>query len=487
MTLWPQSLFWRLVGVMLTGLLVAQLLSAAINFAERDQLLFRSIGLQSAQRIADTVELLDSLNPAERARIVSVINVPPQVVSLDQTPMATTDNSVAGMQAGMFAAILHSELGDERSIRIAVADAAPVEARGPGSGYGRRRAMREGKEFVPGMYRGSPDHASPDFGNTFRVQVQLRDGAWVTFETLVAQTSASLPIRLLSTLLILLLAVLALSYLAVRWVTRPLHLLAEAADQLGEDIHRAPLPENGPREVKLAARAFNRMQSRLQRLIDDRDRIFSAMSHDLKTPITRLRLRAEMLDDDEQRKRFEKDLHEMEQMVGSALEFLRGLDAGQVRQPVDMVALLESIQADHAELGKAVSLEGTTTQPVVGMAPLLKRCLNNLIDNAIRYGGRARVILEDSPGELRLRIADDGPGIPEDQQEKVFEPFYRLEGSRSRETGGTGLGLCIARNIVYAHGGTLALRNRREGGLEVSVVLPRLPADPDTTSMRRSG
>mgnify|MGYP001254107792 CR=1 FL=1 len=476
MRLWPQSLFWRLMGVLLTGLLVAQLLSTAINFAERDALLYRSSGIQSAQRIADTVQLLDSLSPAERKRIVGIINVPPQVISLDHPPLAADDKSPASFQTGMFAAILRSELGDDRTIRVAVSRAAPVaEARGPGSGYGRRRAMLEGKEFVPGMYRGSPDSATAHPGMAFRAQVQLRDGSWISFDTQVPSASASLPLRMLATLGILSLAVLVLSYLAVRWITRPLQVLATAADRLGEDIHRPPLPESGPSEVKLAARAFNRMQARLQRLIDDRGRIFSAMSHDLKTPITRMRLRAEMLDDDEQRQRFEKDLQEMEQMVGEALEFLRGLDAGQKLQPVDMMALLESLQADRAEMGQQIRLIGLPGAPLIAMAPLMKRCLNNLIDNAIRYGQRAHIAIEDSAEHLTLRIRDDGPGIPEDQQEKVFEPFYRLEGSRSRETGGTGLGLCIARSIVDAHGGTLTLRNHPDGGLEVSVTLPRRP------------
>lgn len=481
MRLWPQSLFWRLMGVLLAGLLVAQLLSAAINFAERDELLYRSSGIQSARRIADTVQLLDSLSPAERKRIVGIVNVPPQVVSLDHPPMAADDKSPASFQTGMFAAILRSELGDDRAIRVAVSRAAPVaEARGPGSGYGRRRAMLEGKEFVPGMYRGSPDSATAHPGMAFRAQVQLRDGSWISFDTQIPSASASLPLRLLATLAVLLLAVLALSYLAVRWITRPLLTLATAADRLGEDIHRPPLPESGPSEVKLAARAFNRMQARLQRLIDDRDRIFSAMSHDLKTPITRLRLRAEMLDD-EQRQRFEKDLREMEEMVGAALEFLRGLDAGQIRQPVDMMALLESLQADHEEMGQQVSLTGLPDTPFIGMAPLIKRCLNNLIDNAIRYGQRAHIAIEDSAEQLILRIRDDGPGIPEDRQEKVFDPFYRLESSRSRETGGSGLGLCIARSIIDAHGGTLTLRNHPDGGLEVSIALPRRPdGDPNT-------
>ncbi|OQA30039.1 MAG: Sensor protein CpxA [Betaproteobacteria bacterium ADurb.Bin341] len=218
------------------------------------------------------------------------------------------------------------------------------------------------------------------------------------------------------------------------------------------------------------------MQKRLVRYIEDRSRIFSAMSHDLKTPITRLRLRAEMLEDEEQRRRFEKDLKEMEAMVSESLEFMRGLEGKLNRQPVDIMALLESLQADHAEMGHPVGIEGKAVAPFPGDAALLKRCLGNLVDNAIRYGQRATVIVDDRAESLTLRIQDEGPGISELEREKVFEPFYRIEASRSRDTGGTGLGLSIARNIVERHNGAITLQNRPSGGLEVAVNLPRIVA-----------
>ncbi len=466
----PQSLFWRLMGVLLAGLLVAQLLSAAINLAERDRLLLRSGGLQSAERIADTVRLLDSLDASERKRIVAILNVPPQRVTLEKTP--TDSQGIAA--TGTFAAALREFLDDGREIRVAATAFSPLpEARGPGSGYGRRRAMLEGREFVPGMYRFSHDTPAMPGGSAFRAQVQLKDGSWVTFDTHIPDAAASLPLRLFATLAVLLMAVLLLSYLAVRWVTKPLHTLAAAADELGRDIHRPPLTEDGPLEVRRAAAAFNRMQSRLRHLIDDRSRVFAAMSHDLKTPITRLRLRAELLDDEEQRQRFEKDLQEMEAMVVQSLEFMRGLETGQVRQPIDIMALLESLQGDFGENGAGFTIEGEALAPFEGVAPLLKRALANLIDNALRYGREASVAITDTPDCLTLAIRDRGPGIPETELEKVFEPFYRLEASRSRESGGTGLGLSIVRAIIDQHGGTVTLANRSQGGLEVTVRLPR--------------
>jgi signal transduction histidine kinase len=197
------------------------------------------------------------------------------------------------------------------------------------------------------------------------------------------------------------------------------------------------------------------------------------MSHDLKTPITRMRLRAELLDDEETRQRFESDLKEMESMVTHSLEFMRGLGGNEARQAVDVTALLESLQSDNEAMGRTMRLEGSAQAPYVGVVSLLKRCLGNLIDNAALYGERVTVQVEDTLECLTVRVLDEGPGIPEPELEKVFEPFHRLEASRSRETGGTGLGLTIARNIAQMHGGDIKLHNRAGRGLEAVLTLPR--------------
>jgi signal transduction histidine kinase len=201
--------------------------------------------------------------------------------------------------------------------------------------------------------------------------------------------------------------------------------------------------------------------------------VLAAMSHDLKTPITRLRLRSELLADPQLRAKFTGDLEEMESMVGATLDFLRGMENGEPAHPVDTMALLESLQADMTEMGGQVRIEGNALAPYPGKPQSLKRCLANLLENAIKYGKSARVIVGDDSARLEIRIQDEGPGLPQAELEKVFEPFYRVEGSRSRETGGTGLGLTIARSVAEAHGGTLVLRNRLEGGLEAVLVLPR--------------
>jgi len=328
----------------------------------------------------------------------------------------------------------------------------------------------------PGMHRFPPD------GISFLIQVRLQDGTWATFDTQVTQESASLPWRVLLTLATLLAAVLLLSYIAVRWVTRPLQLLATAADELGRDINRPPLPEGGPAEVHRAAHAFNTMQTRLVHFIDERTRLLTAMSHDLKTPLTRMRLRAELLEDASLRQKFEADLLEMEAMVTQTLEFMRGLSNREPTQLIDIMGLLESLQADNEAMGRTVTIDGSLATPLKGMPQLLKRCISNLIDNAVLYGQQAEITVEDGADALTIRVRDHGPGIPESDIDKVFEPFYRLEGSRSRDTGGTGLGLSIARNIAQAHGGDVRLRNHAGGGLEAILTLPwnrelRAPAE----------
>jgi signal transduction histidine kinase len=309
-------------------------------------------------------------------------------------------------------------------------------------------------------------------GASFVVQVALRDGTRVTFDSYLSPQYEGVPLRVAAMLIILVGTVVALSLLAVRWVTRPLSTLAIAAEQLGEDINRPPLAVKGPAEVRRAARAFNTMQSRLARFIADRTRIFAAMSHDLKTPLTRLRLRTELLDDAELRAKFAKDVDEMESMIAQSLDFMRDATANEPAQPVDVMALLESLQTDYQDAGHAFELSASAPQPISGRPRALRRCLTNLIDNAIRYGQRARVEVEERPAQLAIRVLDEGPGLPEAELERAFEPFWR-EPSRSRETGGTGLGLGIARNIARAHGGDVTLKNRSSGGLEATLVLPR--------------
>jgi signal transduction histidine kinase len=430
--------------------------------------------MQQAQRIADVVKLLDSLSPSERERIAGVLNVPPLVLSLQDAP-ASAPPAGAG-RAAMFTAMLRASIGPDRDVRVESRTPTPAPSWAPGAGPRWPKGDRPGPMGGPPGMMGGPQgmmgYGGPA-GPVLRTEVQLRDGRWARFDTELPRAAATVPWRLAATLAVLVAAVLLLSYVAVRWVTRPLHVLADAAQALGRDINRPPLAEEGPREIRQAARAFNTMQTRLVRFIEDRTRIFAAMSHDLKTPITRMRLRADLLDDDETRQRFEADLKEMETMVTHTLEFMRGMGGQEARQEVDVTALLESLQSDNEAMGRSMRIEGAAGAPYRARVSLLRRCLANLVDNAVLYGERATIQVEDTPACLTIRVLDDGPGIPPQELEKVFEPFYRLEQSRSRDTGGTGLGLAIARNIAHMHGGDIVLRNRSSRGLEAVLTLPR--------------
>lgn len=454
----PQSLFSRMVLILLGGLILVQSISVIFHLRERDRLLFRSNSMESAQRIADTIRLLNSLAPADRHRLATALNSPTLHISLGVSPSsAPHHNPDSANQEASFNRLLRDLLGEAPSI-----DATVSETRWPTQQLG-------------GNAPRSAINIYPQQRTVFTVWTRLQDGATVSVDAIPSGGAFPTPPRLLFNLLILFAAVIFLSLLAVRLATRPLNTLASAAEKLGNNINSPPLAETGPTEVRRAAHAFNTMQSRLANYIQERTRILAAMSHDLKTPITRLRLRAELLEDDDLKTKFAKDLEEMESMVTTTLDFMRGVDNPEPVQPVDIMALLESLQADAAEIGQEVGLEGIAARPYPCKPAALKRCLGNLIDNAIKYGKSATVIVNDHDKQLQIHILDQGQGIPETELERVFEPFYRLESSRSRDTGGTGLGLGIARNIAQMHGGDLLLRNHPCGGLEAILTLPRRP------------
>jgi len=461
----PRSLFGRLVLVLLPVLVVAQLVGFALHMHERGEALSQASGLQFAQRIAGMVRLLDSLDAAQRRNIAQGLSSPALAVSLERSALVVAEGEKTA-RAALFAAMLRRFLGDGRPVAVSVTDAAPSEP-APMRPFGGR-----------GMHGGwAPPMAAAQFlggpGLQFVAQVRLRDGALATFDSRLPGETVSWPYRLLLGLGVLLAAVLAVSLVAVRWVTRPLRTLADTAEELGRNIHRPALAERGPNEVARAARALNTMQSRLIAYLDERTRVLAAMSHDLKTPITRLRLRAELLEDSALKAKIAADLEETQSMVDGALDYLRGAARDEPVKPVDVTALLESLQADMQDLGGEVAIEGAALKPLPARPQALKRCVWNLIDNAVKYGSRARIAVDDDERRLRIRVLDEGPGIPAGEMEKVFEPFHRVESSRNRATGGTGLGLSIARGIAEDHRGSLELRNRPEGGLEATLVLPR--------------
>ncbi|MBI3898470.1 MAG: HAMP domain-containing protein [Gammaproteobacteria bacterium] len=446
----PASLFGRLMVVFLVVLLAAQFISAAILLRDRGAVVYEASGFHTAQRIADVVQLLEALPRDQRGVVLRAVNSTSFGVSEVMTPglAETTDVHAAHLRQ-----LLHRALADERRLIVAVTH---VDAIDPD------------ESMNVSHYPATTTHCA-----AFAVQLPLRDGQWVVFTQRLPPEQFTWPARLLAALGILLAAVLLVSFIAVRWITRPLAALSQAADGLGRDLRRAPLPETGPRETRLAAQAFNAMQSRLRGYLQDRERLLAAVSHDLKTPITRLRLRAELLTDETLKEKFVRDLGEMESMAAATLEFMQTAYDGEALQLMDINALLESMQADREEMGQSVMVEGQAYAPYPVKPIALKRALANLIDNAIKYGVRPVIRVEDSATQLSIVVADEGPGIPESLMEQVFEPFCRLEPSRSRETGGAGLGLSIARDIVHSHRGELVLRNRSIGGLEAILRLPR--------------
>jgi hypothetical protein len=309
------------------------------------------------------------------------------------------------------------------------------------------------------------------------VSLRLPDGEWLNLSFDLPPPRPWHSQTFLVAFVLMTVAAVLLILWATRRLTRPVRALAAAAERLGRDVNAPPLPEDGPREVATAARAFNTMAERIRRFVGDRTQMLAAMSHDLRTPITRLRLRAEFLEDDEQRRKMLADLAEMEAMVDATLAFARDEAASEPTVPVDLAALARTVLDEAADAqpdaAEALAYRGPERLTVRARPMALKRALANLVGNALKYGGAARVALfGPERGQVRLVVEDDGPGIPAESLEAVFQPFRRLETSRNRETGGTGLGLPIARNILRAHGGDVVLRNRNGGGLDAVAVLP---------------
>jgi signal transduction histidine kinase len=267
-------------------------------------------------------------------------------------------------------------------------------------------------------------------------------------------------------------AISLIAWLTAHRIARPLRQLACAVERLGRGEEVAPLGESGPRDIRQTAEAFNRMQSRLRRFIEDRTRMLAALGHDLRTPITALRLRAEFVSDPGVRDKLLVTLDEMQAMAETALTFARQESAGEPTRTIDLTALLESMCEDLADLGCDISFANGERIPYRCRPEALRRAVRNLIQNAVRYGERARVALRRGGGAIEVVVDDDGPGIPAAEFERVFQPFVRLEGSRNRATGGVGLGLSIARTIARDHGGDITLANRPGGGLRATILLP---------------
>jgi len=429
---WPRTLFVRITLILCIGLTLAFALSYAIIIHERAGATTDLMLGYMEQDVASSVALLDRLPVDER--------------SLWLPRLARRSYSfLPGPGSAGVAPDTHLSALLSQSIERAI---------------GRRYPL--GVYAIPGD---SPmEH--------LQANLLLSDGTPLVIDL----RPRGLPVSpwLIPALLVQLMLLGGLTWLSVRLATRPLAELAKAADALGPDLKPTRLPENGPAEVARAAIAFNAMQVRIATYLSERMQILAAVSHDLQTPITRMRLRTDMMDESEDRTTLLRNLKEMEELVREGVAYARTLH-GAAEQPRrhDPDALLDSLIGDYVDVAADVTLHGKIGSAMLLRPIALRRILTNLIDNALKYGGSAEVQVCKAPdGCVSIAVMDNGPGIPPEQLEAVFQPFYRIESSRNRSSGGTGLGLAIAYQLSKAIDATLTLINRPEGGLAACLTLP---------------
>ncbi len=314
-----------------------------------------------------------------------------------------------------------------------------------------------------------PGHWEPDW---VTASVALADGRWLNVAVGPPPGAPAWGAAFVAVFLLSALCIAAVAVVTGRRMAKPMRSLAAAAGRLGRGEAVEDLPEAGPAETRETVRAFNLMRARFDRYIRDRTAMLAAVSHDLRTPITSLRLHAEFVEDAETKAKIVAALDEMQRMTEDALAFNREDARREETRTVDLHALVDSVAADLVELGHDIAIDDLGRMLAACRPAALRRALRNLLENAAAYAGRATVRIERDDEEVRVVVEDEGPGIPEAELERVFEPFVRLEASRSRDTGGSGLGLAIARGIVRGHGGDIVLANRTEDGLRATVVLP---------------
>lgn len=460
----PKSLFGQTLLILLGGLIISHAVGSWIYTADREQAVRAVGGFAAAQRIANLTRLVQEAPGEWRDRLVAALSDQTFRVSLLAQPPragATVEDSAASLAIKEFLAEqMPANLGRQPHVVVGTSGGPPFEGHHPMMGRG---PMMHG--FGPfGPFGGFRD---------LQVAMPLPDGQWLSFTTALPDTGPGFSKQFLVSMALMAVILLGVSIWAVRRVTTPLASLAVAADRLGRDVAAPPLPETGTIETRQASRAFNDMQVRLRNLIENRTRLLAAISHDLRTPLTLLRLRAENVEDLQEREKMLATIAEMDSMIEATLNFARDEAVPEPRRATDLTALVQSITDDMSDAGLPVTI--TQAAPVIyGCRPIaLKRALTNLIDNAVKYGKTANAAINATSMGVEITIDDEGPGIPETELKRVLEPFYRVEESRSRETGGVGLGLAIALSVVQTHGGELILSNRPAGGLRALVRLPR--------------
>lgn len=451
----PQSLAGRLIALLVLALVISQGLTFTIFVGERHSAV-RLIDRQNfLVRVVSMVRLLQESPPDLHDRLTGAAST--RRISY----WFSADSAASGEAKSGPSRLLADELKASLGVTVGAVKANVAMKRPPRLGDDERKRHKH-RHF---------DH--PRRGMVgIAVSVELASGRWLNVMTNDRVFRLSRLWPWIVSLLITGVAVTLVVIVAVRRITRPMARLADAAERLGRGEDVESLPEDGAREVRRTTRAFNDMRERLSRFVEDRTRTLAAISHDLRTPITTLRLRAEFIEDEETRSRIIETLDEMQGMAEATLAFVREDAEREDTRKVDLSALLASVCDDLSDLGHEVSLEAPEKVLCRCRANGLKRAVRNVIENATRYGANARVVLTSGVNGVILTVDDDGPGIPGDRMEDVFQPFVRLESSRNMETGGVGLGLAIARSVVRGHGGDITLENRNSGGLRVVFNIP---------------
>jgi signal transduction histidine kinase len=456
----------------------AELLSLSYRYADRSEALTALETIRIADRIAGVVSLVERTAPKDRQKLLETFRGSelPAAWTAERWPINDKEQN---KEARLLRDLLLRVLPGSNDTDVIVSYL-PSSSSKPPQGEGDLAMVWRKAGPFPEPIRQIIDELTAE--PTFLVTVRLKDGTWLNLLAAYVENIDFWPLRSIVILAAMIILITALSIWAIARLTSPFQVFAAAARRLGTDVNAKPIPEQGPEDVRGAIRAFNDMQTRLQRFIEDRTQMLAAVSHDLRTPITRLRLRAEYIASQRQRGRFLADLEEMDKMISSILSFAKEDTRSESTVIVDLRAMLRSLCDDLSDRGSEVSFGGEGRLPFLCRPLSLRRCLTNLLDNALKYGGRADVSIEFSANAILIHFDDNGPGIPEALRDEAFRPFTRLEESRNRETGGSGLGLTVARTLARAHGGDIVLSEAPNGGLRATVVLPntetRLPAQP---------
>ncbi len=454
---WGLGLTGHVAIILVAVVVFIVAIGSVIFIRERGETIKRFVIAGIADRIVSVVDLIENSSADERRAALRMVRGRQFKVRRMRREPAIRKSENRHIQE--FEELLRPSLGalGDRPVRIGILER-PAAARAPEPRRdAERRPWRRG-----------------DRKDYRRVAVAIGDvgGQWLVFQAPVRAFPPPWERRLIFIIVGSAVIVLIFALWAAHLVTRPLKRFAEAADRFGVDVGAPPLPEHGSRELRKATRAFNRMQDRLRKLVSDRTLMLAALSHDLRTMLTRLKLRADFIEDEQQRQKALADIDEMQAMLDVTLSFARDETTEEARTPVDLSSLLESLCDDLRDSGQQVVYQSGDRLTIRCQPVAIRRMFANLIGNAVKYGDEAHVTASREAAAVVVTIADRGPGIPPEMWDQVFTPFFRLEGSRSRETGGTGLGLSVARSIVRRHGGEIDLSNRPEGGLIVTVTLP---------------